>query len=89
MAIVEMLKLKLYGANADKQKVLNGLFQTRLVQLKDVEDIDNTGVFFNELKYSNLEQKRLQLEKAITLIEEKETYKDVILDILSNPSFNF
>ena len=24
-----------------------------------------------------------------TLIEEKETYKDVILDILSNPSFDF
>lgn len=71
MAIVEMLKLKLYGANADKQKVLDGLFQTRLVQLKDVEDIDNTSVFFNDQNYTNLDQKRAKLEKAITLIEDK------------------
>lgn len=71
MAIVEMTKLKLYGASADKQKVLDSLFESRLVQLKDVEDIDNTSVFFNDQKYSDLDQQRAKLEKAINLIEEK------------------
>ena len=71
MAIVEMTKLKLYGASADKQKVLDSLFESRLVQLKDVEDIDNTSVFFNDQKYSDLDQQRAKLEKAIFLIEEK------------------
>ena len=71
MAIVEMLKLKLYGANADKQKLLDALFETKLVQLKDVEDIDNTSVFFNDQNYTNLDQQRAKLEKAITIIEEK------------------
>ena len=72
MAIVEMLKLKLYGANVDKQKVLDSLFETKLVQLKDVEDIDNTSVFFNDKNYSNLDQKRSKIEKAISLIEERQ-----------------
>ena len=72
MAIVEMLKLKLYGANVDKQKVLDSLFETKLVQLKDVEDIDNTSVFFDDKNYSNIDQKRSKLEKAIKLIEERQ-----------------
>lgn len=71
MAIVEMLKLKLYGANADKQNLLDALFETKLVQLKDVEDIDNTSIFFNDQNYANLEQQRAKIEKAITIIEDK------------------
>ena len=67
-----MLKLKLYGANVDKQKVLDSLFETKLVQLKDVEDIDNTSVFFDDKNYSNLDQKRSKIEKAISLIEERQ-----------------
>jgi hypothetical protein len=52
MAIVEMSKLKLYGASVDKQKVLNTLFKSRLVQLKDVDEIEGTSVFFDDSKYS-------------------------------------
>ncbi|MBQ9792434.1 MAG: hypothetical protein IJW32_01630 [Clostridia bacterium] len=71
MAIVEMLKLKLYGANADKQKLLDALFATKLVQLKDVEDIDNTSIFFDDQNYTNLDQQRAKLEKAILIIEDR------------------
>ena len=71
MAIVEMLKLKLYGASADKQMILDSLFESRLVQLKDVEDIDNTSILFNDQNYSSLDLQRSKLEKAITIIEER------------------
>lgn len=69
MAIVEMQKLKLYGASADKQKVLNALFETQLVTLKNVDEIENTDINFNDEAYTMLENKRAKLERAITTIE--------------------
>ena len=71
MAIVEMLKLKLYGIRADKQKILDALFDTNQIQLKKVEEIDNTDIFFDDVAYSNLEKYRSRVEKSITVIEEQ------------------
>lgn len=69
MAIVEMLKLKLYGASADKQKILDALFETQLVTLKGVDEIDGTNVLFDDEAYTQLENKRAKLERAINIIE--------------------
>lgn len=69
MAIVEMQKLKLYGASADKQKVLNALFETKLISLKNVEEIENTDINFNDENYLNLENKRAKIERAIQTIQ--------------------
>ncbi len=74
MAIVEMQKIKLYGASADKQKVLNALFETQLITLKNVEEIENTDVFFNDEVYTQLENKRSKVERAIVTIENSLDY---------------
>lgn len=70
MAIVEMSKLKLYGASADKQKVLNTLFKSRLVQLKDVDEIEGTSVFFDDAKFQRLDAEIAKIDKAIRIIED-------------------
>lgn len=70
MAIVEMSKLKLYGAGDDKQKVLDILFKSRLVQLKDVDEIEGTSVFFDDVKYKKLDSQIARIGNAIKIIED-------------------
>ena len=71
MSIVEMSKIKLYGLLSEKQKILNALFESRLVELKDVEEIVNTSVFYDETKLNELENQKSKLSRAIELILEK------------------
>jgi len=76
MAIVEMLKIKMIGVGADKGKVLNGLFESQLLELKTVDEIENTSIFFNDQNYNNLDQKRAKIERAINLIEDTISQND-------------
>lgn len=69
MSVVEMQKIKLYGASADKNKILNALFETQLIELKTVDEIENTDINFNDEAYTTLENKRAKLERAIQTIE--------------------
>lgn len=71
MAIVEMSKIKLYGASADKQKVLDTLFESRLVKLKEVGEIENTSNFFDEKASSELDAKISKIDRYLKLLEDK------------------
>ncbi len=90
MAIVEMLKLKLYGIRAEKQKILDALFDTRQIQLKKVEEIENTQNFYDDIAFSSLEKYRSRIEKSISVIEEqieklnKKEKVDKIVDVNIN-----
>jgi len=71
MAIVEMSKIKLYGASVDKQKVLDALFESRLVKLKEVGEIENTTCFFDEKSSSELDAKISKIDRALKLLEDR------------------
>ena len=70
MAIVEMSKIKLYGASADKQKVLDTLFESRLVKLKEVGEIENTSSFFDENLSSELDSRISKIDRFLKLLED-------------------
>jgi len=69
MAIVEMLKLKLYGINSEKPQILDALFDTRQIELKTVEEIENTTINFDENSYQEQDKYRQKLLKTIQTIE--------------------
>ena len=71
MAIVEMSKIKLYGASADKQKVLDTFFESRLVKLKEVGEIENTTCFFDEKASTELDNKISKVDRALKLLDER------------------
>ncbi|MBQ3047924.1 MAG: hypothetical protein IJD48_02795 [Clostridia bacterium] len=71
MAIVEMSKIKLYGASSDKQKVLDAIFESRLVKLKEVDEIENTTCFFDEKFSSELDAKISKIDRALKLLEDR------------------
>ena len=71
MAIVEMSKIKLYGASADKQKLLDTLFECRLVKLKEVGEIENTSSFFDEKAASEIENKISKVDRALKILDER------------------
>lgn len=71
MAIVEMSKIKLYGASADKQKLLDTLFECRLVKLKEVGEIENTSSFFDEKASSELDNKISKVDRALKILDER------------------
>lgn len=70
MAIVEMSKLTLLGVQVEKQKILDCLFSSKLVELKkDITPLANTSKLFNENKYETLDMYCSKLERAIYTIE--------------------
>jgi V/A-type H+-transporting ATPase subunit I len=69
MAIVEMTKLKLFGVNVDKQKILDALFSSSCVQLTAVENTSGTKNLFDDQKSSILSQKQQQLKDTIDFVE--------------------
>jgi len=66
-----MSKIKLYGASVDKQKVLDALFESRLVKLKEVGEIENTTCFFDEKSSSELDAKISKIDRALKLLEDR------------------
>lgn len=70
MAIVEMSKLKLVALSTDKEKILNGLFRTRCVELKKTTNIDGTACNFSEGKYDSLQSLYDQIAKSIEVVQD-------------------
>lgn len=70
MAIVEMSKLTIIGIRSQKQKLLDSLFSSKLVELKQVKALPNTSKLFNQNKFDSLDMYCSKLERAIQTIEE-------------------
>ena len=71
MAIVEMSKITLFAVREDKQKILDCLFNSKLVELKnDVKPLPKTSKLFNQNRFESLDLYCSKLERAISTIEE-------------------
>ena len=70
MAIVEMSKITLLGVRSQKQEILDSLFSSKIVQLKEVKVLSNTSKIFNQNKFDSLDMYCSKLERAIQTIEE-------------------
>ncbi len=68
MAIVEMIKLKMLGLNSQKDKILDSFFKSKLVQLKKVENLDNTTFAIDKQSLENYENYKNRLKIAIEYI---------------------
>jgi len=74
--IEKMTKLRLAGLISQKEKILDALFLSRCVQLKNMDLIDGTENKFNEEEYNSLLQRCERLSSAISLIEENIKFFD-------------
>lgn len=70
MSIAEMSKLRLIGISTEKEKVLNVIHKTCVVELKKTEDIENTFEITDELRLTEESQKLDKLNRAIEIISE-------------------
>lgn len=68
MSIVEMSKLRLVGISYEKEKVLNVLHRTGVVELKRTEEIENTQTFSNLEEIEQANAKLEKLNRAINII---------------------
>ena len=85
MAIVEMQKLKLLGFNIQKDKILDDLFRSQEIQLKQVNEIDNTFLDIDQECLSNYENLKSRLKSCIDflekLLDEKNVKFEQVLDL--------
>ena len=70
MSIAEMSKLRLIGISTEKEKILNVIHKTCVVELKKTEDIENTFEITDELRLTEESQKLDKLNRAIEIISE-------------------
>ena len=69
MAIVKLSKLKLYGMVEEKTEVVDLLYKSNLVHIKDVNNIPGMTKNSNESKIAEYEQKLQKLQKVIEFYE--------------------
>ena len=48
MAIVKLSKLKLYGMNEEKNKIIDMLYKSKLVHVESVKNISGLKNYYNE-----------------------------------------
>lgn len=91
MAIVEMSKIRLIGLSYHKERLLNALHKTGLVELKNTGELQDTSSFSDEKSISQAQEKYERAKSAVDFFEEriamsekKEYYPKEIKDSLGN-----
>jgi len=93
MSIVEMSKIRLYSLKTNKDEVLNSLLELGLVEQKSVASFDDTYSFFDEKKYSELEDKKNKIDKTLEILQsfldEKDLKAQKELELLATDFENY
>ena len=69
MAIVKLSKLELYGINEDKDSVLDVLYKSKLVHIKDIKKGNNLQKVNNENKLLDYDAKMQKVQNVINFYE--------------------
>lgn len=71
MAVVKMSKLRLIGLDYEREKILNSLHKTGLVELKEPEVDDTTFTVADDKLKENLKTKSERIERCIEFISDR------------------